>query len=284
MLFLLPFALAQRYLAKSKLGDDGKDKSKILETPLDKFTKWYSFATKRTYRWLILIGIFVSLSNALIILSYANWDRYILNWEFVFISAITTVGFSTLYFLSRFYAVNYLHQDSVIGKRMWIESAADLIVTAVILVVSLTIFTTKIGLVQWIGMQQYLQYLEYASIYPMNRSLINLQGIITATLWQGWMVIFLLAVLLRFVATLRAFTDRGFEKELRNAKLLSRSGKLVIIAIASLLSVTWLIYKTLFFGFLTDFQVSLLLTLLILQTVISQLRVREIRMAEGDSK
>ena len=167
---------------------------------------------------------------------------------------------------------------------MWIESAADLIVTAVILVVSLTIFTTKIGLVQWIGMQQYLQYLEYASIYPMNRSLINLQGIITATLWQGWMVIFLLAVLLRFVATLRAFTDRGFEKELRNAKLLSRSGKLVIIAIASLLSVTWLIYKTLFFGFLTDFQVSLLLTLLILQTVISQLRVREIRMAEGDSK
>ena len=268
MIFLLPFALAQRHLAKKKLDTNEEDKSKTLETSLDKITQWYSFATKRTYRWLILIGIFVSLSNASSIMGNPNWDLFSLNWEFVFISAITAVGFSTLYFLSRFYAVNYLHQESVIGKRIWIESAADLIVTAVLLVVSLTMFVTEIGLNQWAQMQRHLQF---TAIHYGYRFLSNLQILITSTLWQVWMILLM-------------FADKNYEKELRNNKLLSRSGKVLIMAIASLLSVTWLIKGTLFFGFVTDFQVSLLLTLLILQTVISQLRVREIKMTEGGSK
>ena len=177
--------------------------------------------------------------------------------------------------------MNYLPQESVIGKRIWIESAADLIVTAVLLVVSLTMFVTEIGLNQWAQMQRHLQF---TAIHYGYRFLSNLQILITSTLWQVWMILLILALLLRLVAVVRMFADKNYEKELRNNKLLARSGKVLIMAIASLLSVTWLIKGTLFFGFVTDFQVSLLLTLLILQTVISQLRVREIKMTEGGSK
>ncbi|MFW9844777.1 MAG: hypothetical protein ACFFEV_09390 [Candidatus Thorarchaeota archaeon] len=275
MLILLPFALAQRYLAKNILDNLEKSESEILTTPLDRFTKWYSFATKRTYRWLILIGIFVSLGTVFNSLMYLSYSSFFVQWELLTISSIAAVGFSTLYFVSRSIAVLYWNQKSAIGSRMRIESACDLIVSAMVFVVALSIFITEIGPMQWYGMLSYLENAYYPFL-PYN----PFQILITATLWQAWMVLFLLAIAIRLYATAKAFADTTYQNELRNSKLLARSGKILIIALSSMFSVMWVLVGTLYFGFLTDVHVFILLALIVLQTVLSQVRMKEMKLKE----
>ena len=276
MMFALPFALCQRSLAKTSLEKYGKNSSKIMTTPIDRLTKWYSFATKRSYRWLIFVGIFISLNTVFNLLLYLSLNQLFAQWEFISLSCIALVAYSTLYIITRYIAVIRFNQGSAIGKRKRVESALDLVVSAMVTVVAAAAFLTEIGPAKWMELVMLLQnhysysYTPYAMQHILN----------IATLWQLWMILMLLAMIIRLFAVGRAFADRYYEKERSNSKLLARSGKILIIAIASLLSAKWAFSGILYFGFISDVQVFLLLTIIILQTVLSQIRMREIKLME----
>ncbi len=278
--FTLPFALGQRFRAKYTLETIKEDKDETLKTPLDRFTKWYSFATKRVYRWLILIGIFISICTFLDNLVFQTWWRYQEQWQLLGYSAIAAVGFMTLYFLIRYFTVSFHHQNMAIGKRARIESAADLIISVMVFVVALIVFLPEIGLNQWIGMQRFLMELFNYSFVPQYQ----FQCLITATLWQAYMILLLLALVMRVLAVSRKFMDRHYENERRDCKLLGLSGKVLIIAIVFLFTVRLELTRSLYFGFLTETQAFLLLTVIITLTVLSQLRVREIDLMEEKIK
>ncbi len=267
LLILLPLVLAQQYLSKDYLESIQEERNAKPDSPQERLIEWCELSVKRSHRWLVFTVILISaigFRNSILV--------YVLPiqtvWTEMTIALVLVAGLTTVYTLVRYSLIHFGYQLSATGRRNKLESAADMILTSILLVTFFILFVTDIGPFAWSDFISSYFY-SYAQPYFLS----SLEVLILATLWQVWMVVLLVALMMRLSALVRLVMG-GRNADLA-LKTLSRSGKFLIFAVASWIAFEWTLNGIVIISGISLLQIYVLLSLIILQTVISQLRYKE---------